>query len=156
MQPPAGVWAGGVLVAGLDFAFHDPFVISHLHAVHLEIDHVDGFVGGAINSGFGTVHAWHVIGIQKDLTACFKRRFAGVFEFLVDDPFVIGDRVTAIGGGIAHRIRGRIERARDRGFGTVHAGHMVGLQDDLFAYLIPGVLGFLDACWWWAAVWVVI
>ncbi|WP_054951888.1 DUF305 domain-containing protein [Flaviflexus massiliensis] len=31
MQPPAGVWAGGVLVAGLDFAFHDPFVIGHFH-----------------------------------------------------------------------------------------------------------------------------
>src|SRR5690625_1877889 len=66
MQPPAGVWAGGVLVAGLDFAFHDPFVIGHFHAVHLEIDHVDGFIGGAIDGGFGPVHLRHVIGIQDD------------------------------------------------------------------------------------------
>src|SRR5699024_6230588 len=72
------------------------------------------------------------------------------------DPFVIGHRLAPIGRGVADGVGGGIKGAGDGGLGTVHAGHVVGLQDDLFAYLIPGVLGFLDACWWWAAVWVVI
>src|SRR5699024_2990936 len=140
-QPPAGVWAGGVLVAGLDFAFHDPFVIGHFHAVGLEVDHVDGFVGGAINGGLGTIHTGHVIGIQQVLTACFNRRFAGVFEFVVDNPFVVRHRVTAIGGRVTHRIRGRIKCTRDGGFSTIHAGHVVGVEDHMVADGVCGIGG---------------
>src|SRR5699024_4895099 len=144
------------LVGRLNFAFHDPFVIGHFHTIHLKIDHVDGFVGGAINGGLGPVHAGHVIGIQHGLATGGKRRFARVLEFFVNHPFMVGDRVTAIGGGIAHRIGGGIKRPRDGGFSSVHAGHVIRIQDDGFSDCVSGIRGFLDPFGGRTTIWVVI
>ena len=57
------------LICGLYFAFDNPFVVDHFHAIHFEIDHVHGFVGGVVNGGLCGIHAGHVVGIQDHITS---------------------------------------------------------------------------------------
>src|SRR5699024_6310113 len=108
------------------------------------------------NGGLGPVHAGHVIGIQHGLATGGKRRFARVLEFFVNHPFMVGDRVTAIGGGIAHRIGGGIKRPRDGGFSSVHVGPVIRIQAAGLPCCVSGLRGFLAPFGGRTTIWVVI
>lgn len=76
-------------------------MVGHLDAIHLKIDHVDGFVGGTINGGFSPIHAGHMVRIQDDR---ISYRISGVTGFL--DPFGCWPavRIVIVGPGIGTRV----------------------------------------------------
>src|SRR5690625_42669 len=76
------------LVGGLHFAFYDPFMIRHVHATHCKINHIDNFIGGAIDGGFRTVHARHVIGLENDTFSDFISGVSGLLDTLRRWPTV--------------------------------------------------------------------
>src|SRR5699024_5797070 len=95
---------GRGLAYGLQFAFHNPFVVGHLDAIHLKIDHVDGFVGGTINGGFSPINAGHMVRIQDDR---ISYRIAASSVFLDRSACWPAVRSVILGTGIGSRVSGR-------------------------------------------------